>query len=280
MNVVDARILIKRSTITSTPPTIPISDDHTDGSWIDTDIYKGEFFINLVDEIVSFRSDNGIVNIFDSANPSWKSTGNTLSTRGKFGSTSGAYGWDDYIDNVVVRGISNTGQSYYGTNAAFSSTDNSYKGSGNTSASYNAQWKNSSSSVLGWIRNDGVFYTPKISDSSGNTVLDNNLRQFYDSSGNIFFDCNLFYFYGNGGNRSMDTWTRTLNDSPGNAVCYWAGTNAAFEISSTTKGFLPPRMTTTQKNAISSPVAGTVVYDSTLGKLCLYTTAWETVTSV
>jgi hypothetical protein len=51
-------------------------------------------------------------------------------------------------------------------------------------------------------------------------------------------------------------------------------------IESTTKGFLPPRMTTTQKNAIASPAAGLMVYDTTLNKLCVYTTAWETITSI
>jgi hypothetical protein len=51
-------------------------------------------------------------------------------------------------------------------------------------------------------------------------------------------------------------------------------------INSTTQGFLPPRMTTTQKNAITSPAAGLVVYDTTLNKLCVYTTAWETITSI
>jgi hypothetical protein len=52
------------------------------------------------------------------------------------------------------------------------------------------------------------------------------------------------------------------------------------EMESTTQGFLPPRMTTTQKNAISTPATGLVVYDSTLNKLCVYTGAsWETVTS-
>jgi nitrogen fixation protein len=54
---------------------------------------------------------------------------------------------------------------------------------------------------------------------------------------------------------------------------------ALFAIDSTTQGFLPPRMTTTQKNAITSPAAGLVVYDTTLNKLCVYTTAWETITS-
>jgi hypothetical protein len=51
-------------------------------------------------------------------------------------------------------------------------------------------------------------------------------------------------------------------------------------VTSTTKGFLPPRMTTTQKNAITTPAAGLVIYDTTLNKLCVYTTAWETVTSI
>ena len=57
--------------------------------------------------------------------------------------------------------------------------------------------------------------------------------------------------------------------------------SAAFTITSTTKGFMPPRMTTTEKNAITSPAAGLVVYDTTLGKLCLRgAAAWETITSL
>jgi len=53
------------------------------------------------------------------------------------------------------------------------------------------------------------------------------------------------------------------------------------EVRSVTKGFLPPRMTTTQKNAIASPAAGLVVYDTTLNKLCVRTAAaWETITSL
>jgi len=46
--------------------------------------------------------------------------------------------------------------------------------------------------------------------------------------------------------------------------------SAILEMVSTTKGFLPPRMTTTQKNNISSPASGLVVYDTTTNKLCCY----------
>jgi hypothetical protein len=42
------------------------------------------------------------------------------------------------------------------------------------------------------------------------------------------------------------------------------------ELSSTTKGFLPPRMTNAQMVAISSPAAGLVVYDTTNNKLNVY----------
>jgi hypothetical protein len=57
--------------------------------------------------------------------------------------------------------------------------------------------------------------------------------------------------------------------------------SAQFQVDSTTRGFLPPRVTTTQKNAIATPAAGLVVYDTTLGKLCVRgAAAWETITSI
>jgi len=47
-------------------------------------------------------------------------------------------------------------------------------------------------------------------------------------------------------------------------------------VSSTTKGFLPPRMTTSQKTAISSPAEGLVVYDNTVHQLSYYNGgAWK-----
>jgi hypothetical protein len=43
--------------------------------------------------------------------------------------------------------------------------------------------------------------------------------------------------------------------------------SAALQIDSTTKGFLPPRMTTTDRNAIASPVAGLSIYNTTTNKI-------------
>jgi len=50
---------------------------------------------------------------------------------------------------------------------------------------------------------------------------------------------------------------------------------AALDVTSTTQGFLPPRMTTAQMNAISTPAAGLIVYNSTNNCLELYTNAWQ-----
>ena len=82
--------------------------------------------------------------------------------------------------------------------------------------------------------------------------------------GDLFVTASNFIFYSG----SVGVGTTTPNAS------------ALMDIASTSKGFLPPRMTTTQKNAIASPAAGLVVYDTTLAKLCVYTTTWETITSL
>lgn len=53
-------------------------------------------------------------------------------------------------------------------------------------------------------------------------------------------------------------------------------TSSVFEINSTTKGFLLPRMTTTQRDAISSPATGLMVYDITTNKVSVYNgTNWR-----
>lgn len=57
----DSRIKIKRSTVTATVPTVPSSNDHTDGTWTATDIYKGELFFNQADGVLWSRDDNGVV---------------------------------------------------------------------------------------------------------------------------------------------------------------------------------------------------------------------------
>jgi hypothetical protein len=57
------------------------------------------------------------------------------------------------------------------------------------------------------------------------------------------------------------------------------GINASciLQADSTTKGFLPPRMTTAQKNAIATPANGLMVYDTDLARPCFFNGAtWIT----
>ncbi len=57
--------------------------------------------------------------------------------------------------------------------------------------------------------------------------------------------------------------------------------SALLDVQSTSKGFLAPRMTTTQRDAISSPAEGLIIYNLTTHKLNVRTvSAWEAVTSL
>jgi hypothetical protein len=87
----------------------------------------------------------------------WNLSGNTFDARKKLGSTSGDFGFDFVKNNTVQGGLSDTAKWYWGTNAAFTDTDHSFRGAGNTSASYVWQAQNSDNSQRAWLRGDGLF---------------------------------------------------------------------------------------------------------------------------
>jgi hypothetical protein len=107
----------------------------------------------------------------------------------------------------------------------------------------------------------------------------------------------LFLGWNDSPNSSMDiTGNWFFNQNEGSTVGVALGTtifgqngspfedavaSALVAILSTTQGFLPPSMSTVQKNAIVAPATGLMVYDNTLNKLAVFTgAAWETVTSI
>ena len=87
-------------------------------------------------------------------------------------------------------------------------------------------------------------------------------------------------------NSGGTTFTAAIAVRDDNAVGFGTNSPAAsakVEISSTTQGFLPPRMTTTQRDAISSPAAGLTLYctdctatDASTGVMQTYNgTTWK-----
>ena len=89
--------------------------------------------------------------------------------------------------------------------------------------------------------------------------------RFCDPAGN-----NGAIFYGQGlGNGLRTFWMNNgqilFSGNPSGGLV-----SAAIQIDSTTQGFLPPRMTTTQINAIATPAEGLVVYNTTISHLCVY----------
>lgn len=63
MNILDSRILLKRSTTAGAMPTVPASSSHTDGTWVNTDIYEGELFLNTADARLFTRQGSNIKEI-------------------------------------------------------------------------------------------------------------------------------------------------------------------------------------------------------------------------
>lgn len=102
---------------------------------------------------------------------------------------------------------------------------------------------------------------PQISASGSNTVVNGNLY-IGTSSGVLLINSS--------GVLRVDGGLRIGSASEASAIA---------DFNSTTKGFLPPRMSTAQKEAISAPATGLVVFDTDLGKLCVFSTTWQTVTS-
>ena len=140
------------------------------------------------------------------------------------------------------------------------------KGSGSTSATTSLLVQNSSGTELFKVQDDG-----RTSIGQQSSVYPNiGLSGIY---GGLFLNAGGQIALRSGGADIMSL-TASLNVGIGTTS---PNTSAKLDISSTTQGFLPPRMTTTQKNAISSPAAGLQVYDSTTNRAAVYSTAWENV---
>ena len=80
-----SRVLNHRTSVSGQTFTIPTSNDHTDETWLASDLYIGELGINITDDTAFFRTNNGIVRL------------NTLSSTSSVTSP-----WIDISGNVAL----------------------------------------------------------------------------------------------------------------------------------------------------------------------------------
>jgi hypothetical protein len=170
------------------------------------------------------------------------------------------------------------------------------KGSGSTSATTSLLVQNSSGINALRVNDDlsvGLYSNSQLCMNSGATPNSNSGLRFLSlGSGKTFIDGwsdgtskaqNYPLIIGSRVNNNSSNATNSTTAENGTPVVFGSDvydSSALVQMNTTTRGFLPPRMTTTQRNAIASPAAGLMIYNTTTAKLNVYTTAWETITSL
>lgn len=154
------------------------------------------------------------------------------------------------------------------------------KGTGSTSATSSLIVQNSANSVKFQVRDDGAIFTHGTTQSwqaaglysyayrspNGGSYInvDGGLNDLYDSLAALCLRLNASYTAIKRPTKIADTIAAPV-------------ASAMLEIDGgTTRGFLPPRMTTAQITAIVTPATGLVIYDTTQNVLAMYNgTGWR-----
>jgi hypothetical protein len=211
-------------------------------------------------------------------------TGTARWTTG-YTSAAGNYSVYDNVNSLFRTNLSNTGKLTIGNGDTALTGQLNVKGSGATSATTSLLVQNSLGTDALTVKDDR------------NTIV-NGQFDVISGAANFRVTNNSTYVALNIGTTQVITYNATEMYFGGTQFYFQGGTDFRFagrgifggtvvnataqlQVDSTTKGFLPPRMTTAEKNAIVTPAAGLMVYDTTLNKLCVRTAAaWETITSI
>lgn len=155
-NVEYWRLVQKYSTISGVTPTIPPSQDHSDGTWSDTDLYIGEFFMNVSDNLLWYRTIDGIHLISGATGASGSFVGDYVPTSG--GTYSGGVFAPTFSSNTITSALI-TASAFDGQ--IFGSSGSVFYGDGSHLTGI----------VVGW--NGGTVSNPVIFQN--NVTLDSNV---------------------------------------------------------------------------------------------------------
>jgi len=119
----------------------------------------------------------------------------------------------------------------------------------------------------------------RIADATGTTYTDNWIGSYIDGSSNQWLHIGGITSNGDGtGNqRRIGLWaSRIYMDGAVGIGTPSPAATALLDLTSTTKGFLPPRMTTVQRDAIASPATGLMIFNTTAAQYQFWNgTAWS-----
>lgn len=122
-----------------------------------------------------------------------------------------------------------------------------------------------------YVKSQG--YIPFNSSSSGNILLTGNM--FLQGAGNSVYFAGNGSISGNAGNVQILPNLKSVLVNTSTDIA-----SSILTVESTTKGLLPPRMTTTQRDAIVSPAEGLEIYNLTTHTKDFYNgTVWKTITT-
>ena len=160
--------------------------------------------------------------------------------------------YDFYSGNSIISKLTSDGNLGIGETTPTARLQ--VKGSGTTSATTALLVQNSAGTDLLKVE-DGGAVRATTSFTAGTSIVQQNS-----------FRINQQWLVAGAGGQGLRIGTS--NAGPDNS--------AKLEVDSTTQDFLPPRMTTTERDAISSPAAGLMVYNTTTNKAqCYNGTGWQ-----
>lgn len=203
----DVRIIVKYSSFPGETPTIPNSANHEDGTWLPTDLYVGEMFINAYDNLAWVRGIGGIFPL--------GATGGTVSFIGDYvlASTGGTFSGPvttTTLTTGTVSAVSITASNIFGDIITASYFVGDGSGLTNIQATWNGGTVSNPVDFLGDTNHYGFtnFYGD-IQGENGTIDVNSNIN----ASG---FGVSASYFYGDGSfltNLPIGTYSNTYTIS-------------------------------------------------------------------